>query len=142
MQILIVLAVICGGFSVFLYTARVFARNTIKEIRGLATKMREEVAQTGSDTTSELLARLASVERRVEEVEADAHRYYKKATQRMRRAESLSGEDEDDVDPEDIPQEQLAAALNGLNGKAPVESGNGQLSFSQLSDLIRSGGKV
>ena len=108
-------------------------RKTSDLFRALASEITESIPKTTSEPPLDA-GRIAAVERRMEELEADAKRYLAKANTRLQRARKLAGEDDEDSDEGEVPQELIQQGLAELNGQAQPDQDR-ELSLADIRKL-------
>lgn len=142
---ILVLSSVVGGILVYgVRKSNTNTQKTVDLLAGLAKRVQESAAQNNPATTpmpdSELGTRVAAVERRVEELAADALRYYKKADARLRRMRQLEGDIEEEEEEEEVSPEVARAAHAALEGQEemafPDERGGN--SEAEALDYLRS----
>lgn len=104
------LVILIGGF--WILTNQIKNQSSTFQ-QSVADLVNSNITKTSSEQP-ENAARLAEVERRMEVLEADCKRYLARANTRLRRAEQLTGEDDDDEEqPTPEMLEQLSLPVSG-----------------------------
>lgn len=128
----------------FFFSSKINAQQSqfSQSIEAFGSKIVEKLDENAQETPvldSDIMGRMAQIERRQEILEKDCKGYLAKANTRMRRAEKLSGELEDDDDMGEVTQEQLNQVMplvTGQGNQAPEASQSGW-SLDQIRQYSR-----
>jgi hypothetical protein len=130
-----------GGIVVTIATILYLNRKNAQimaKIPELLADLTEKATPEHPENTLELKERLISLERRMEMLEEDAKKILARANTRLRRAESVQQQNDEDEANEDLPQaiiEQVEQMENGLpEGVVPDHA----LSLAEIRQLARS----